>query len=35
MKRRLKGLISLNTLKGRVYRYMAGRGLLQALGELF
>ncbi|KUK00550.1 MAG: Fe-S oxidoreductase [Methanobacteriaceae archaeon 41_258] len=35
VKRRLKGLFSPNPLKGRVYRYMAGRGLLQALGGLF
>lgn len=35
MKRRLRGLFSPNPLKGRVYRYMAGRGLLQALGGLF
>ncbi|MDI9623621.1 MAG: radical SAM protein [Methanothermobacter sp.] len=35
IKRRLKGLFSLNILKGKVYRYMAGRGVLQALGDLF
>jgi len=35
IKRRIKGIFSPNPLKGRVYRYMASRGLLKALGDLF